>query len=114
MLVSAIPTKFPIPFANSAGGSYIRPIPRASQIGTQNGAASLTDGFPPNCFVPIAAGGSWPFGQDMNGLMNQVTKWLQWNQAGGPIFYDSSFSSSIGGYPNGAILLSAALDVFVG
>ena len=105
---SNIPTKFPIPFANSAGSGFIRPIPQASQIGIQNGAASLTDGFPPNCFAPIAGGGSWPFGQDFNGLLKQVTQWLQWMQAGGPIQWDSTFSAAIGGYPSGAVVASAA------
>ena len=104
---SGIPAKFPIPFANSAGSGFIRPIPQASQIGIQNGAASLTDGFPPNCFAPIAGGGSWPFGQDFNGLLKQITQWLQWMQAGGPIQWDSTFSAAIGGYPNGAVVASA-------
>jgi hypothetical protein len=105
---SQIPAKFPIPFANSASSSYKRAIPTASQIGVQNGAASLTDGFPPNCFIPIAAGGSWPFGMDVNGILNQSTAWHQWIQAGAPIFYDSTFQSAIGGYPFGAIVASVA------
>jgi hypothetical protein len=104
---SGIPTKFPIPFANGAGSGQIRVIPEASQIGVQNGAASLTDGFPPNCFIPIAAGGSWPFGQDFNGLLKQATQWLQWTQAGGPIAYDATFQAAIGGYPQGSIIASA-------
>ena len=61
MLASAIPIKFPIPFGNSAGGGYIRPIPQASQIGIANGAASLTDGFPPLNFLPLGSGGVPPF-----------------------------------------------------
>lgn len=107
MLASAVPTKFQIPFANSAGGSFIRPIPQSSQIGIQAGAASLTDGFPPATFSPIAAGGTPPFGQDFNGLLNQVTLWNQWQSAGGPLVYDGTFSSAIGGYPKGAMLQSA-------
>lgn len=102
-----LPIKFAIPWANGASGSFIRPIPQASQIGIQNGAASLTDGFPPNCFLPIGAGGSWPFAQDFNGILNQMTKWDQWIQAGGPIVYDATFQASIGGYPNGAVVVSA-------
>jgi len=62
MLSTSIPPKFPIPFANAAGPSFIRPIPTASQIGIQDGAASLTDGFPPDCFTPVVAGGTPPFG----------------------------------------------------
>jgi hypothetical protein len=104
MQSSNVPQKFPIPFANSAGSLYTRTIPQASQIGVQDGAASLTDGFPPKCFVPVASGGTPPFGKDFNGLLKQVTQWDQWQQAGGPIVYDSTFQSSIGGYPMGAIV----------
>lgn len=104
MQSSNVPSKFPIPFANSAGALYTRTIPQASQIGIQDGAASLTDGFPPKCFVPVASGGTPPFGKDFNGLLKQVTQWDQWQQAGGPIVYDSSFQSAIGGYPMGAII----------
>ena len=104
---SGIPIKFAAPWAYAAGGAYIRAVPLASQIGIQNGAASLTTGFPPNCFTPIAGGGSWPFGQDFNGILNQITAWQQWQQAGGPIAYDATFQTAIGGYPLGAIVLSA-------
>jgi len=104
---SGIPTKFPIPWANSAGGGYVRAIPVASQVGIMNGAASLADGFPPSTFLPISSGGSWPFGQDFNGIVKQITQWLQWIQAGGPVAYDSAFQTAIGGYPNGAVVASA-------
>lgn len=101
---SQTPPKIPLPWGNSAGGSFIRTVPTASQIGIQNGAASLTDGFPPNCFIPIATGGAGPFGQDMNGILNQITAGLRWAQAGGPIFYDAVFSAAIGGYPKATVL----------
>lgn len=109
MSQSAIPPKFPIPWGNSAGSAYIRSIPQSSQIGVQNGAASLTDGFPPLTFVPSIAGGVPPFGQDFNGFNKQVSQWAQWQSAGGPVFYDSGFSASIGGYPKGAMLQSSVL-----
>ncbi|KAA1174648.1 hypothetical protein FP026_29625, partial [Rhizobium tropici] len=73
MKASDIPVKFPIPFAASAGGGYIRAIPQASQIGITNGAASLTDGFPPLTFLPVGAGGTPPWGQDFNGILNEIT-----------------------------------------
>lgn len=100
----SVPSKFQIPFANSAGSLYIRTVPKASQIGIQDGAASLTDGFPPKCFVPVASGGTPPFGADFNGLLNQITAWAQWQQAGAPIVYDATFQTAIGGYPMGAII----------
>lgn len=103
---SAIPPKFPIVWGNSAGSAYIRSIPEASQIGVTNCAASLTDGFPPLTFTPSSAGGCPPFGQDFNGILKQITQWSQWVQASGPVFYDSAFSTSIGGYPKGTVLSS--------
>jgi hypothetical protein len=108
MQASQIPAKFPLPFAATAGSSYIRPIPAASQIGITNGAASLTDGFPPLTSIPIAAGGTPPSIKDFNGIMQQATAWLQWQNAGGPVSYDSVFSAAIGGYPKGAVLSAAS------
>lgn len=104
MKLADIPTKFNIPFANAAGGGFIRPIPEASQIGTQAGAASLTDGFPPDTFLPIGAGGTPPWGADFNGLFNQDTAWARWQAAGGTCIHDAAFATAIGGYPLGAIL----------
>lgn len=103
-----IPAKFPIPFANAAGSSYIRPIPQASQIGVTPGAASLTDGFPPLNFIPTSAGGVAPSGADFNGIFNQITAWIQYISAGGPISYDATFQAAIGGYPFGAQVWSVA------
>lgn len=107
---SQIPAKFGIPWGNSAGSAYTRTIPQASQIGITNCAASLTDGFPPLTFTPAAFGGCPPFGQDMNGILNQITQWDRWQSMGGPVFYDSGFSTNIGGYPKGARLMSSILQ----
>jgi len=107
MLASSVPVNFPLPFANAAGVSYIRNVPTASQIGITPGAASLTDGFPPLCFSPQISGGIPPSGADINGLLKQVTQNIQWWGAGGYPQYNSTFSTAIGGYPNGAILQSA-------
>lgn len=112
MLSSALPPKFNIPFASNAGGAYIRPIPQPSQTAITPGAASLYDGFPPVTFQPISAGGVPPAGQDFNGLLNQVTKWSQWQAAGGQVFYDAAFAAAIGGYPRGAYLLSTTFSYF--
>lgn len=106
MLSSNIPVKFGVPFASGAGASFITtPLPEGSQ---PSGRASLVDGFPPLTFDPIAAGGSPPWGRDMNGLMFQVTKWQQWTAAGGPIPFDATFAAKIGGYPKGAMLQKAS------
>ena len=108
MLAASVPTNFQIPFANSAGGSYVRNIPVASQIGITPGAASLTDGFPPLNFTPIAGGGVPFSGLDVNGIFKQVTQNIQWWGAGGEPQYNSAFSTAIGGYPNGAFLQAAS------
>ena len=112
MLQASIPPKFPIPFANSAVASNIQQIPASSQIGITAGAASLPDGFPPTCFLPIGGGGTPPWGRDFNGLLNQVTKWTQWQNAGGTTTFDSTFAAQVGGYPQGAIISSASSGVF--
>ncbi|OIQ97227.1 hypothetical protein GALL_207810 [mine drainage metagenome] len=108
MLAASLPPFFNVPFANGAGASYIRAIPLASQIGVTPGAASLVDGFPPLCFLPVSAGGVPPFGQDMNGILNEITANLQWLQAGGVPAYNAAFSAAIGGYPQGSVLKKAA------
>lgn len=104
MQYSAIPSKFQIPFAKNAGASYINAIPQASQIGIVAGRASLNDGFPPVTFLPTGSGGTPPFGADFNGILNQITAWVQWTNAGGLVEYDGTFSAAIGGYPAGAML----------
>lgn len=108
MKLSDLPSgTFPIPFAASAGGGFIRTVPVASQIGITDGAASLTDGFPPLNFLPVGSGGTPPFGQDTNGILNQITQWTRWQNAGALVKYKSAFSTDVGGYPQGAIVASA-------
>jgi len=107
MELANIPDKFPIPWANAASGANIRAIP---ELPTPDpGQASLTLGFPPPNFSPIAAGGIPPSGQDFNGIFKQVTQWLQWTQAGGGVpYFDPAFAADIGGYPKGAFLQATA------
>jgi hypothetical protein len=109
MLLSSIPVKFTVPWANSAGGSYINTISLTSLIGITNGRASLVDGFVPLNFTDVSAGGVPPFGTDHNGILNWITQWSRWHEAGGPVRYDSAFSTAIGGYPQGAILSGTTL-----
>lgn len=98
------PGKISLPFANSGAK---QPIPVASQVGIEDGRASYTDGFPPITRTPLTAGGKPPFGTDMNGILNAVTAIQQWQSAGGLFTYDSALSTSIGGYPKGALLLKS-------
>lgn len=111
MLASSLPTKFNIPFANNAVAANTNPIPQASQIGVTAGAASLVDGFPPLTFIPITAGGIPPWGRDFNGLLNQITAWVRYNDcAGGLPIYDSSFAVAIAGYPKGSLISSSSFN----
>jgi hypothetical protein len=107
MLASQIPARIPLPFANSGTKNT---IPTASQIGITAGAASLTDGFPPLTFTPLASGGVPPAGADFNGILNAITAVQQWQSAGGSFTFNSAFSTSIGGYPKGATLISTSGD----
>lgn len=97
------PTKIETPFATSGSKNTI-PVP--SQIGVTPGAASYTDGFPPLTMTPLASGGVPPFGQDFNGVLYEITKAMQWQQAmAGAYAYDSAFATAVGGYPLGAAVL---------
>lgn len=104
MQESDLPPRFTYPFANAAGVGYIDVVPVTSQIGITDGAASFHDGFPPDCFLPTVSGGVPPFGQDFNGILNVITKWIWFLQAGQSVVYNASFQTTIGGYPAGAVL----------
>lgn len=91
----------PVPFANSGEKQT---IPVASQVGISSGRASFTDGFPPLTRTPLTAGGTPPYGTDFNGILNAITSSIRWSNAGGAYSFDSDFSSSVGGYPKGALL----------
>lgn len=105
MLASDIPERFPIPWANDADPSYIRQVPVAPPV--EVGAACLELGFPPVNFEPVSTGGVPPFGQDINGVLNQISGWSRWVAAGAPTSYNSTFSTAVGGYPEGAYLASS-------
>lgn len=96
------PAKITLPFSESG---QKQPIPIDSQIGIEDGRASYTDGFPPLTRTPLAAGGKPPFGTDMNGILYAITVIQRWQSAGGLFKYDADFSTAIGGYPKGALLL---------
>lgn len=99
-----VPLKLDIPFGDDADPGTIRVVPVTPPV--QVGAASLETGFGPVNMLPIGAGGVPPFGQDMNGILNAATAWARWFSAGAPLYYDSAFSTAIGGYPAGALLQS--------
>lgn len=99
MLAADIPTKIQTPWA--AQSTLVTDIP---QTPGSPGRASWQQGFPALNMEPVASGGIPPFGQDMNGALQAMSNWLRWAGAGGPVSYDSGFSSTVGGYPRGAVL----------
>jgi hypothetical protein len=101
-----IPSNVPVPWASAAGTGYINPIPPTSQIGINDGYASWPDGFPPLNFEDPSVGGVPPRGADFNGVIKEISAGLRWLQAGGFPAYNSTFSTAIGGYPQGAVLAS--------
>lgn len=109
MLASQIPVKIPVIWASTPDAGTIRTVPVPSQEGITPGAASFTTGFPLLTATQVAAGGIPPNISDVNGILNPITAWLNWAQAGGPIAYDAAFSASVGGYPRGAVLNSTTL-----
>ena len=107
MLLSQIPYKFLEIFGKNASATYLTtPLPQTTGSGIR---ASQDLGFPPATATPIGSGGTPPDIRDVNGVLQYETAWSQWVQAGGPIVYDATFSTAIGGYPNGAVLASATM-----
>lgn len=100
-----IPVKVITPFAEDAGSGFISVIPETT---SDPGRASWQTGFPPATMVPIASGGTPPFGQDMNGVFNPISAWVRWQGAGAPVAYDATFSSEVGGYPKGSAVTAAS------
>ena len=107
MQSSDAPGKLVKPFADGASSSYKRTIPTLSQIGITDGAASLTDGFPPLTATARSAGGVPPDIKDVNGILNEVSAWSRWQAVGGQVLWDAPYSAAIGGYPAGALVRSS-------
>lgn len=101
MLLSEIPAWFAKRFGADATGTYIRPIPATTG---DPAAASMSLGFPPQTFTDESAGGTPPDGRDMNGILNYLSAWAQWQGAGGPVPWNSTTAAA--GYPLGAVIAS--------
>jgi hypothetical protein len=105
MLASSIPYKFSLVWSVNATAGYVgSPIPPT----TSGARISQSLGFPPITSFNPGAGGIPPEIADFNAAFQYCSMWNQWQQAGGPIFYDATFSTSIGGYPNAATLAPGA------
>lgn len=93
------PSKILTPWATSG---LKNAIPANANPAT--GKAGYDQGFPAINMTAKGAGGVPPFGQDFNGIFFDITKILQYMQAGGHPTYSSALSTAIGGYPLGATL----------
>lgn len=111
MQITDIPAKFPIAFASNAGAGFIRNVPQIPS-GTP-GQASLQQGFPPENFSPVGAGGVPPFGQDFNGILNLMSAWNRWQATGSFPPYDPTWQAAVGGYPKGACVASLVEPVLI-
>jgi len=86
------------PFATGGDKATIPEISGAA------GVASLNEGLPPECSLPIASGGAYTRRTDINGLGYLATSLNFFLQNGGVFEFDSNVATAIGGYPTGARL----------
>ncbi|GBQ08481.1 hypothetical protein [Acetobacter cerevisiae] len=111
MKQSDFPTRLATPIADNAAASDVATIP-TTQARSGDGTASLALGFPPETFIARSAGGVPPRGQDVNGLLNLISKILRAYQAGCWGTFDAGFAQAIGGYPAGAVVSGATPGTF--
>lgn len=111
MKQSDFPTRLATPIADRAAASDIATIP-TTQAHSGDGTASLALGFPPETFIARSAGGVPPRGQDLNGLLNLISKILRAYQAGCWGTFDAGFAQAIGGYPAGAVVSGTTPGTF--
>ncbi|WP_420488904.1 gp53-like domain-containing protein [Phytobacter diazotrophicus] len=95
------PKKQPVPFAiNGPREDLLSTTPAGSN------QASYDVGFPAITMLLKSAGGLPPKGQDMNQILYELCSIGRWFSAGALNSFDAAFSTSIGGYPKGAVLIS--------
>jgi len=99
---------FPEAWGASADAQYIQfPIPASTN---DTGRASLALGFPPATMTPPEAGGSYPFGADVNGGFRMCSTAARNYESGIVPAYSATYSSDIGGYPLGAVVADASTN----
>lgn len=103
MQASEIPLKVPVPFASDS--TLVTPVPLTDPGG---GQISWQQGFTILNMLQEASGGTPPFGQNMNGVLQAISAWAWWQSAGGQVAYDPAFSAENGGYPQGAYVQAAS------
>lgn len=94
------PVKQSTPFAVNGQREPILPTTPAG-----DNTASYSDGFPAITMILKSAGGMPPKGQDMNQILFELSALARWASSGATNSWDSAFSTAIGGYPMGAVVL---------
>lgn len=97
----AKPTQITVPFSSNGVKNTI------PETATGSNLASMQEGFPVITMTDVDQGGMPPQGQDMNGILFDVTTAIRYQQAGGLFPYDATFAQAIDGYPLGALLTAA-------
>lgn len=89
--------------ANAAPGFIQNPIPVTTP---DPGRASFNLGFPPQTMTEIFAGGTPPFGQDVNGILFMATSHIAALQAGQPYLFSATLAAAMSppGYAVGTVL----------
>lgn len=94
MKLTATPKKMPVPFGVNGSREDL-----LSTAATGDSTASYNNGFPDITMLNESAGGVPPKGQDFNQILYELAAAARWADAGGVRQYDSTFATSIGGYP---------------
>ncbi len=97
---SDAPVKQAVPF-----GINGQREPILSSTPSGDNTASYNSGFPAITMVLKSAGGLPPKGQDMNQILYELSALARWASSGATNTWDAAFSTAIGGYPMGAIVL---------
>lgn len=92
------PSVLAMPFANNGDKNVIPSSPTGTNL------ASLSEGFPEITGQPISSNGIPPSRADFNALGNIATLFYYFMQCGGAYTFRADVSSTIGGYPKGALL----------
>lgn len=102
MQLSTLAAKLKVLFASSGTKNTIPDLHTSAPLPAN---AAFDTGFPAITMTPVSAGGIPPFGADVNGILFALSNTIQALQAGAIYEYDSAFSTAIGGYAQGALLL---------
>lgn len=90
------------PFAEVGDKSTI-----PESVGALSNSATWQSGFPPVTMTNKAAGGLAPRGQDVNGVLYDITSNLKHLQSGGAYQFDSTYAAAIGGYQKDALVYNS-------